>query len=259
MNYLERIEARLLPHREGLLNHRLYHEIDRLTAIQIFMEHHVYAVWDFMSLLKGLQRKICCVDIPWVPPADLQGCRLINEIVLAEESDEDGRGGFGSHFDLYHRSMSQCGANMVPINSFLTSLRQGVSVQGALQSPLIPAAARPFVEQTFQIIETGNICAIAAAFTFGREDLLPDVFQKIVDELNVQAGGQLQEFKYYLERHIGLDGDEHGPMAHRLLQSLCGSDNSQWEQAEEAAVNSLIARRRLWDGISEAIRERCDR
>ena len=256
MNYFERIESKLAPHREGLLNHRLYREIDRLASIQVFMEYHVFAVWDFMSLLKVLQRKICCVDIPWVPPADLPGCRLINEIVLAEESDDDGRGGFGSHFDLYHRSMRQCGANTTPIDSFLASLRQGASLQEALESPVVPAAARPFVQQTFQIIETGNICAIASAFTFGREDLLPDVFQKIVDELNVQAGGQLEEFKYYLERHIGLDGDEHGPMATRLLQSLCGADNAQWERAEAAAVNSLIARRTLWDGISAAIGER---
>ena len=109
-------------------------------------------------------------------------------------------------------------------------------------------------QQTFGFIEGGNLCAIASAFTFGREDLLPAVFQRIVDELNVAAGGGLEDFTYYLERHIGLDGDEHGPMANRLLQSLCGSDKSRWQVAEQAAVECLEARQLLWDGICDAIR-----
>jgi Protein of unknown function (DUF3050) len=73
----------------------------------------------------------------------------------------------------------------------------------------------------------------------GREDLLPSVFQRIVDELNVEAGGGREDFKYYLNRHIGLDSDEHGPMANRLLLSLCGADESRWQVAEQAAVDSL--------------------
>ena len=44
-----------------------------------------------------------------------------------------------------------------------------------------PEAAHQFVQQTFRIIETRNLREVAAAFTFGREDLLPDVFQRIVD------------------------------------------------------------------------------
>lgn len=248
-----RIEDQLNPLREALLNHRIYGEMDRLDVLRLFMEHHVFAVWDFMSLLKALQRRLCCVEVPWVVPADPQACRFINEIVLAEESDDDGRGGFASHFELYHRSMKQCGANTAGIDEFLRDLRRGVPVLTALASPAVPEAARRFVEQTFKIIETGNLCAVASAFTFGREDLLPDVFQRIVDRLNVEAGGQLEEFQYYLQRHIGLDGDEHGPMATRLVQSLCGSDESLWKVAEETAVSCLLARQKLWDGIYEAV------
>ena len=111
-----------------------------------------------------------------------------------------------------------------------------------------------FVRQTFNVIDGGNLCAIASAFTFGREDLLPAVFQRIVDELNVEASGGLEDFKYYLERHIGLDGQEHGPMANRLLLSLCGSDESRWRVAEQAAADCLEARRGLWDGICDVIR-----
>ena len=219
------------------------------------MEHHVFAVWDFMSLLKMLQARLCCVDVPWMDSVDPQACRFINEIVLAEESDEDGRGGFASHFDLYRRCMKQCGASTTGIDTFLADLRRGIPIQSALASSVVPDAVVPFVDHTFKIIEEGDLCAIASAFTYGREDLLPDVFQCIVDELNVEAGGHLSDFQYYLERHIGLDGDEHGPMATRLIESLCGSDDSMWKTVEQTASACLIARRLLWDGICEAISE----
>jgi hypothetical protein len=254
LNPIPKIEARLAPFRDELLNHRVYGEIDRLDAIRIFMEHHVFAVWDFMSLLKTLQQRICCTEVPWLPPANAQAARFINEIVLAEESDGDSQIGYASHFDLYHRSMTGCGASTAGIDSFLAELRRGVPVQTALAATEIPAASRQFVRHTFSVIESGNLCAIASAFTFGREDLLPDVFQCIVDQLNGEVGGQLEDFKYYLARHIDLDGDQHGPMAARLVESLCRSDETQWQVAEEAAVNCLIARRKLWDGIDEAIR-----
>jgi len=142
--------------------------------------------------------------------------------VLAEESDGNSQVGFASHFDIYHRSMKQCGSNTDGIDSFLGELRRVVPVRTALTSPTVPKAARLFVEHTSAVMDSGNLCAIASAFTFGREDLLPDVFQPIVDKLDLEAGGQLADFKCYLERHIGLDGDEHGPMARSLVQSLCG-------------------------------------
>jgi len=249
LSSIEKIEKRLAPLREELLRHRIYAEIDRLEVLQVFMEHHVFAVWDFMSLLKVLQRRICCIDVPWLPPENAQAARFINEIVLAEESDGDSRVGYSSHFELYHRSMKQCGASTAGIDAFLCDLRKGVSVKAAIAVPSIPKAAGLFVEHTFSVIDSGNVCAIAAAFTFGREDLLPDVFQCIVDKLNGEVGGQLEDLKYYLERHIGLDGDQHGPMATRLVESLCGSDKTLWQAAEDAAVNCLVARRVLWDGI----------
>jgi hypothetical protein len=254
VNRLEHIHERLTPLKTALLDHPIYREIDRLDSLRLFMEHHVFAVWDFMSLLKALQQRLCCIEVPWLPAADPLASRLINEIVLAEESDEDGRGGFASHFELYHRAMIRCGANITPIDDFLSELRRGKPVSAALQSPGFPECARHFVRQTFNIIDGRNLCAIASAFTFGREDLLPSVFQRIVDELNVEAGGGLENFQYYLERHIGLDGEEHGPMANRLLLSLCGPDESHWQVAEQAAVDCLKARGGLWDGIYDVMR-----
>lgn len=253
MNQLHQLKNALTTGREALLNHDLYQEIDQLESLRLFMEHHVFAVWDFMSLLKALQQKMCCTDIPWLPPTNSHHCRLINEIVLAEESDEAVHGGYASHFDLYLSSMKQCGADASAIESFIAQLRQGISLEVAIAGPRIPEPARRFLRHTFEIIQRGDLRAIASAFTFGREDLLPDVFQRIVDELNTEAGGQLSEFKYYLERHIGLDGDEHGPMAQRLVESLCGTAEESWQIATETAVACLKARRELWNGIYASV------
>jgi hypothetical protein len=253
LSRFQQIQERLRSLKAELLTHAVYREIDRLGSLRLFMSHHVFAVWDFMSLLKAMQKRLCCVDIPWLPAADPAAARLVNEIVLAEESDEDGRGGFASHFELYRRAMSRIGADTAPIDNFLIEIRRGKPIAVALEMLAVPECARHFVRQTFGIIEGGDLCAIASAFTFGREDLLPVVFQRIVDELNVEASGGLEDFKYYLNRHIALDGEQHGPMASRLLESICGSDEAQWNLAEQTAMKCLEERKRFWDGIYEAM------
>jgi DUF3050 family protein len=255
---LERLRARLMPMKNALLDHAIYREINSLGALRLFMEHHVFAVWDFMSLLKALQVRLCCVGVPWLPAADPQATRFINEIVLAEESDEDGQGGFLSHFGLYLGAMTRCGADTTTIDNLLEAFRKGSSVPAALAAVGVPGCVERFVRQTFDLIERGSLCSLASAFTFGREDLLPALFQRIVDELNVEAGGGLEGFRYYLRRHIGLDGGEHGPMAVRLVVSLCGRDGARWQEAEQAAVTALEARRDLWDAVHATLRRSKD-
>jgi len=250
---LDNLETILEPQRFELLNHPIYSKIDSRESLQIFTQFHVFAVWDFMSLLKSLQRQLTCVEIPWVPSENLTGRRLINEIVLGEESDEDGQGGFCSHFELYLSSMQQLGADPYLIERFLENLKNGRDVTNAMAESDLPRAVVQFIRQTFDLIDTGTLPAIAAGFTFGREDLLPDVFQKIVEKINNQFEGKASQFVYYLQRHIELDGDHHGPMAHQLLAYLCGDDDEKWQQAEDAARRSLEARKLLWDGMLEAI------
>lgn len=212
------------------------------------MEHHVFAVWDFMSLLKALQRSLTCVSVPWLPTGSSEAARFVNEIVLGEESDADGRGGYLSHFELYRGAMTRFGADTGPIDSFLEVLSGGGSVPDALAAVAAPPSVRAFVGHTFEVIAGGDVCRIASAFTYGREDLLPDVFRKIVDELDRRVGG-LDEFRHYLERHIEVDSGEHGPMAARLIASLCGDDEARWLRVEQAAVQALTVRLALWDGI----------
>lgn len=256
---IDQIQQRLAPLRDALLHHPIYGEIDNIDKLHLFMQYHVFAVWDFMSLLKTLQQKLCGSGVPWIPPSNLTAARLVNEIVLGEESDEDGEGGFSSHFDLYHRAMTRCGASTHPIDRFLDELREGNSVERSLSNCDAPRSVCQFVRQTFNVIEGGDLCAVASAFTFGREDLLPSVFQRIVDELNVETSGGLDDFNFYLSRHIELDGDHHGPMAARMIAGLCGHDDVKWRVAEEAAVSSLQARTALWDGMYESMKQQVEK
>lgn len=245
--------ASIAPLREALLLHPVYARIADLQNVRVFMEAHVFAVWDFMSLLKELQRQICCVSVPWVPPRDPALARLINEIVLAEETDETEDGNYASHFDLYLAAMEQAGANTVPITRFIEMLRTGATVSEALDQAGIPAGPRRFVEQTFSVIETGHLPSIAAAFTFGREDLLPDVFTCVIDGISQQSAGRLSRFVYYLDRHVSLDGDEHGPMARRLVTHLCGHNSDHWQRVTETIDVALTSRLELWDWMLSEI------
>jgi len=253
---LDQLHSEILPLRQALLTHPIYQDMQNPQSLRIFMQYHVFAVWDFMSLLKSLQQHLSCVSVPWIPNTNPAGCRLINEIVLGEESDEDGSGGFGSHFDLYLRAMNEFGAAPRWIDSMIASLRNGMTVAAALRSAEVPAAIRHFVEHTFEEIQSGDACRIASAFTFGREDLLPSVFQRIVDELSETADGGLEVFRFYLRRHIELDGGEHGPMSEKLIVALCGTDESKWSGATDAAIGALTARLNFWDAIHGEILRR---
>jgi hypothetical protein len=252
---LDQLHAAIQPLRQALLAHPIYDDLGRPHALRTFMEHHIFAVWDFMSLLKVMQQRLCCVSVPWTPNADTTAGRFINEIVMAEETDDDGHGGYVSHFELYCRAMTTFGADTSRIDRFLDVLRNGETVRQAMKSVGLPEPIQQFVSHTFSEIEGGDTCRIVAAFTFGREDLLPDVFQKIVNELDEQSGGGLDDFKYYLLRHVDLDSGAHGPMTARLIASLCRSDESKWRVAENAAVSALQSRLLLWDGIVAAIEQ----
>jgi Protein of unknown function (DUF3050) len=247
------ISERLDGLRVELIEHPLYTRLENLDQLRVFMEHHIFAVWDFMSLLKGLQRRISCIEVPWTPSESPNAARLVNEIVVAEESDEDGDGGFISHFAMYRNAMVACGANTDSIDKFVDAIQAGVDLSKALQLANTPQSVQHFVQQTFSVIESGDICAMVSAFTFGREDLLPDLFQQIVDRINGETSGCLEPFQYYLQRHIEVDGDTHGPMAAEMLAHFCGNDPSNWKAAETAAIAALEMRRSLWNGTLTSI------
>ncbi len=248
---LTALQAATRPARQEVLAHGLYESIAELGDVITFMEHHVFAVWDFMSLLKNLQQQLTCVRVPWVPEGPATSRRLINEIVLVEESDELG-GGYISHFELYLRGMEQAGASTAPVNSFLARLRAAIEVTDALKAPGIPEAAAGFVSTTWAILDAAPTHCQAAAFAFGREDLIPEMFERVVriDD----HGGKLAYFKDYLARHIEVDADEHTPMAMQMLIDLCGEDDSKWAECATVVTQALNARIALWDTIHAAIK-----
>lgn len=237
--------------RERINNHPLYAAVQSQQALGIFAARHVFAVWDFMSLLKRLQQELTCVTVPWTAPANPAAARLINEIVLGEESDETATG-FLSHYELYRRAMDEIGAPTVWIDDFLRRLKGGEPVSTALSNCGAPETVVQFVETTFSIITEGSIHENAAAFTLSREDLVPDMFGRVTREC-AMFRGDYPHFFYYLDRHIEIDSGSHGPLAQRLLADLCGDDAERWQQAESAACRALTARLHLWDGILEAI------
>ncbi|OKI01355.1 heme oxygenase [Streptomyces sp. CB02923] len=244
---LRALERRIGPAREHVLSHRVYGELTSLRRVAVFQEHHVFAVWDFMSLLKSLQRDLTCTDLPWVPQGPSVSRRLINEITLAEESDAFGDG-YTSHFELYVDAMRRTGADTGPIESFVALLRDGNSVTKALKYADVPPGAAEFTAATWDVIAHAPLHCRAAAFAFGREDLIPDMFQRVTGIAGAQE--RLATFKDYLVRHIELDGDAHTPMALRMLVEICGDDREKWAQGAETVVEALRARQALWDAVS---------
>lgn len=232
--------------RSAVLKHPMYHMLTTVDEVALFAEHHVFAVWDFMSLLKNLQVKLTCTDVPWVPSGSRESRRLINDIVLVEESDELGDG-FISHFELYVDGMGQMGARTDVINGFIDRIRAGVPVREALVAAGVPAPSADFVRTTWRFIESAPLHCQAAAFAFGREDLIPEMFEQVVKMDD--PTGRLSTFKDYLARHIEVDGEQHTPMAMAMLADLCGDDQTKWDECGATVVEALRARVGLWDGI----------
>jgi hypothetical protein len=255
MSELATLNAALQPCRNQLLQHPLYGQLSEPAHLRRFLEHHVFAVWDFMSLLKVLQRDLCGTAIPWTPPRSAAAARLINEIVVGEETDLHPTGGYASHFQLYREAMHQFGADTTAVDRLVDSVREGAELSIALAHPEIPSGARRFVETTFRIIRSGETPRLVAAFALGREILIPDMFRQIVQGLNRELGGSLTALLYYLDRHIELDGGEHGSAAEELIHEICGTNPVTWQQAREGALTALQARLQFWDDIASSLAE----
>ena len=229
----------------SIADHSVYKKINSLENLQIFMQYHVFAVWDFMSLLKSLQRHITCVELPWRDSIyDPKLVRLINEIVLGEESDVDEQGNPSSHFDLYLQSMEEIGASRENILSFIQDF----------DTARLDTELRKIVDFHLHLAKYGHVIEVAASFFFARENIIPLMFEKIV---RVIESHELPcpKLNYYLKRHIELDGEEHGPLAKNCFESLVKTSADK-ALAERAKVQSLSMRESLWSLIEKKIQER---
>lgn len=240
--------------RGPLVDHPLYSALTSKERIRIFMKHHVFAVWDFFSLLKRLQQEVTCVSVPWQPRGLGDHARFITEIVISEECDEAPGGGYISHFELYLNAMKEMGADTGPISSLIARLNAGEPVSTALDHSDIPQTAQEFVAHTLGVAIGGAPYEVAASFCHGRENLLPDVLTGAREGMS-EILDQAPIFKHYLDRHITLDHDEHGPLALRLLAATCEDDPERIANADAVGLAAIEARSRLWDGILLEINE----
>lgn len=254
MTSVEKIQAEIAEIKAKLVAHPVYRQIRETEDLRIFMQHHVFAVWDFMSLLKSLQQELTCVDTPWVPVGSASTRFLINEIVIGEESDIDEAGNRISHFELYLQAMQQCGADTQAIEQLISSIKAGNNIHEALEKANLSNAIKDFVSFTFKIIESGKPHLQAAVFTFGREDLIPEMFIEMVKDLNESTGGDTSIFKYYLERHIEVDGDHHSHLALEMTEALLAGDELKTQEALAAVKEAFEVRIRLWDGVMNTIK-----
>lgn len=232
----------ILSEQKKLVQHPVYATFQDIDSIRHFMRYHVFAVWDFMSLLKSLQNHITCTALPWKPsryPAEM--VRLINQIVVGEESDLDEAGTPVSHFHLYLQAMNEIGASTSEINDFLATM----------DFERIPEGAREFVKGNLDVAMNGHVVEVAASFFFGREKLVPEMFTTIVETLdreNIKA----PTFRYYLKRHIEVDGEEHGPMALKCFNTLTENDPTLYRLGLESGLKALSEREKLWDFVLAA-------
>ena len=255
-NQLDKIKKATEPLRQQIINHKVYSAIKDVEDLKVFMQYHIFAVWDFMSLLKTLQNNLTCTSIPWFPKGSADTRHLINEIVVGEESDIDSFGNRKSHFELYLDAMQQCGADTSQIEKFITVLKSTGQINEAFKASETPIEARDFVTFTFKIIGSNKDYLQSAIFTFGREDLIPGMFISLVNDIHTNLPDSISIFKYYLERHIEVDGDHHSQLALQMTSNLCGTDEQFWKEAEQATIESLEKRINLWDGVYRQIKNR---
>lgn len=248
------INQSLSNQKSQLLNHSLYEKVKTIDDLNCFLENHIYAVWDFMSLLKALQNKLTCTTTPWLPIGNPEIRYLINEIVVAEETDLSLDGKRISHFEMYLDAMQQCGANTNPINAFLENVITTQNIFVSIKQSDLHPDVKAFLDFTFRVIEEGKPHEIAAAFTFGREDLIPTMFTEILRNFQFNfPQTDLSKLIYYFERHIELDADEHGPMAMQMITELCGDNETKWKDVTEVSIQALEKRIGLWNAIEEQI------
>jgi len=245
----------LEPLRQRLNEHPVYGMLRSRDDLACFMRHHIYSVWDFMSLVKTLQAAVAPTRVPWAPVGDPSVRRFINAIVIEEESDlglPDGSGpAHLSHFELYCAAMREVGADPSRALAFV-QLALSRPIAAALTAGDMPEPARAFMGSTFGFIAGGQPHRAAAALALGREHVIPAMFRRFLANLGVTES-EAPMFHYYLQRHVHLDEDFHAPMSLRLLDALCGGDATKREEARQTAVHALEARIAFWDGVAAAI------
>jgi hypothetical protein len=235
-----------------LETHTVFSKVHSRQHLRVFMEWHVFAVWDFMSLIKRLQHCLTCVQIPWTPPADAAAARIVNEIVLGEESDENGSGAHESHFDLYLKAMKEVGASTVAIENVVSQVAAKVPVDEALRHARVDSAIAKFVNATISTAREAQLPQVLGSFFYGRENVIPAMFKRLLSVWSIEPR-TVPTLTYYLQRHIEVDAGEHGPAAERIINRVIRGDALKRQLMLDAALDAVRHRLLLWDGLARRL------
>ena len=216
-----------------------------------FMESHIFAVWGFMSILKSLQKMITPNNLPWMPNKNTKNglVNFVNEIILCEESDYIDGIGFISHFEIYLLAMRNMGAKTEQLDKLASIFTDKGYNEKYLDNIDATDEVKSFLKHDLEISMSGTLPEIVGAFTLGREKVIPNMFGYILPAIK-----ETSTSKYlvtYLERHIDIDGDRHGPLSMKLLNTSCGKKDLSLAYA--TAIKSLELRLSVWDRVYEDI------
>lgn len=243
------VERELKGLRRKLAKHRLYKSLHKVEDIQEFAEHHVFAVWGSMSLLKVLQQQLTNTKIPWSPVPNPVLARLINEMVLTEESGINEQGLAQSHFEMYVDAMQEIGADTSQIHQFVQLIYAGATVDYAMNQIKIDRKISHFIVYIFNIIKTGKTHLIAASLILSRTDIPSKIFLEILTDTEQDA----HKWKYCLTHHAEFNPGQYGTSSLELIAELCGKNKKDWQEVIEVAKHALNQKIILWNRITEMI------
>ncbi|AHM61687.1 hypothetical protein D770_17175 [Flammeovirgaceae bacterium 311] len=235
--------------RVRLLAHEIYVQLETLDDLREFMEHHIFAVWDNLSQLKALENAISSTNKFWIPSQDPVSNRIINEMLVEEESDSDGNGGYISHFELYRKAMQQAGAKTYMIDRFLVLMQEEKDLEKALEKIRMPESIKNYLRLNWEICNNSKPHELAAAYFLGREDVVSELLHRLDKYLLNFHQKDLALYRDYLMRHTKVNEKEQKQRLEAVMNELCGEDEQKWQEAEVAAKKALEARYTLWDGM----------
>ena len=264
LSRLAAIETRIAPLRKRLRQHRIYESLKSLDDVRRFMEVHVFALWDFMHLVKCLHRAPSTAEATCPPKkrfkksAGVQS--LVDEMVQNYANDLNERGERMATFRMYLDAMEQLGAETKCVASFLGDcgdcgdLRAGdlgPVVGPSLLSCRAPRGAADFTAYTCQVIDSSKDHKVAASLVFGRQSLIVDALLRALGEVERREGTRVDKFRFLLSKYKSLYANNWPALSYQVLVELCGYSDEKWKEAEEAAVGALKARIALWDATHD--------
>jgi hypothetical protein len=236
-----------------LINHPLYNSIKTEEDVRIYMFNQVWCVWDFMTLVKSIQLNIVPSNILWMPPKYPELGAYIYEVLLTEETDKGYNSETNSsHFQTYLKAMYESKVDTSSVAAFIKLLENGFDFGTATEKCGIHDEAKEFISTTFEFAKS-ELHISTAVFCLSREGVIPDIFMNLL--ANVSLSNNFKIFNWYLNRHIYLDSQSHGPLSIKLFKTIVDTPKKQ-DEALHASLKALKARNKFFDYILNSINQK---